>query len=154
MAQGFSGSWAFVDIEIVQDDHIAPGQGGSELGFDVEVEGGAVDRAVDDPGRDQGITAQAGDEGLGLPLAVGHVATQPLAAQRAPAQRRHVGLDRGFVEEDEPGRLLAHGGLTSAAPLRALRLHVAAFLLPGQKRFFYSCSPGQSKTWTGSRDRP
>ena len=143
-----------MDIEVVQDDHIALVQGGRELGFDVEVEGGAVDGAADDPGRDQGIAAQGGDEGLRLPLAEGHVSAEPLATQRAPTQRRHVGLDGGFVEEDEPARLLVHGRLATAAPLRALLLDVAAFLLPGQKRFFYSCSPERSETSTGSRDRP
>lgn len=150
-------AWAalglFVDIEVVEDDHIAPVQAGRELGFDVEVEGGAVDGAVDDPGCDQGIAAQACNEGLRLPLAEGHLGAQPLAAQAASTQRRHIGLYRGFVEEDEPARLAAHEGLAQAAPVSALLLDVAAFLLPGQKDFFYSCSPGQSETSTGWRDQ-
>ena len=85
--------WAFVDREVVKNDHVARLQGGGELGLDVEVEQVAVDRAVDHPGRVQPVMAQGGDEGLGLPGAERGMVDQALAAWRPPGRLGHVGLD-------------------------------------------------------------
>ena len=54
-----------------------------ELGLDPGVEGGAVDRPLEDPRRDQAVVSQTGDEGLGaLRAAKRRMVAHPLAAPR------------------------------------------------------------------------
>ena len=126
-----------MDVEVVEDDDVAGPQGGRELGGDVDLECRAIHGALDDPGGDEFIAAQARDEGLGLPLAEGRIdRDEPLSARAPPAQGRHVGLDAGLIDEDEPCGLIAHQGLTLVDPRPARRLDVRAFFLRGQQRFF------------------
>ena len=74
LEDGF-GLLAFVAGEVVEDDHVARPQGRRELGFDIGLEDAARFIApVDDPGGGQAVAAQAGDEGLGAPVAEGRVA--------------------------------------------------------------------------------
>lgn len=47
--------------QIVEDDHIALAEGGSQLGFDIGIEGLAVDCAVDDPRCRQPGIGRSGD---------------------------------------------------------------------------------------------
>ena len=68
-----AGGLAFVAAEVVKDDDIARREGRSENLLDVEEEGFAVDRPVDHPRRINPVVAQRGDEGQGLPMAVGRV---------------------------------------------------------------------------------
>jgi len=51
-----------------------------------------------------------------VPLAKGRIGHEPLAPQAAPAQGCHVGLHARLIDEDEPGRLSAHEGLTMFDP--------------------------------------
>jgi len=77
--------------------------------------------------------AQRADEGHGLP--VRHMSDQPLAALTPAAQRRHVGLDPGFIDEDKAARV----NLDVAAimnPARTPPRHVRTGLFGGQNRFF------------------
>ena len=67
---------AAVGGEVVQNDDITLVQGRGQLGFDIEVEEFPVDWPADDPGRIQAIMAQAGNEGLGLPVAEGGMTDQ------------------------------------------------------------------------------
>ncbi|NDW07410.1 hypothetical protein [Jiella pacifica] len=62
------------------------------------------------------MAAQAGHEGLGLPIAEWRIGSQALAPQAAAAQRRHIGLHANFVDEHQPRRLPAHEGLAAVAP--------------------------------------
>jgi hypothetical protein len=90
--------------QVVQDDDIAWLEGGSELGFDVSFEDAPVHRRVDDEGRGERATAQAGDEGLRLPMSEGGLGDQPSALEAAAAQ-----LSNG-PEQDAPtpdGHVLA-----------------------------------------------
>ena len=47
------------------------------------------------------VVAQRGQEGRGLPVAVRHFGLEPLPQRRPSAQRRHVGLGPGLVDEDQ-----------------------------------------------------
>ncbi len=136
-SQGCCCPWAFMRVEIVKDDDVALVQGRGELCLDVSIEGLAIHGAVDDPWRNQAVAPQSRDEGLRKPFAERRLPAQSLASKAAPSKPAHIGLYRGFVEEDEPARLLAHGGLAMTAPVTPRGLHVAAFLFAGQKCFFY-----------------
>ena len=52
--------------QIIQDDDVARLKGRSRLSLDVSFENEPVHRRVNDKGGDQGVTSQAGDEGLRL----------------------------------------------------------------------------------------
>ena len=63
----------------------------------------------------------------------GTLAGQALAARRPAAQRRHVGLGPGLVDEDQAG------GIDAALvrrPLRAPPRHVGTLALAGDQRLF------------------
>jgi hypothetical protein len=101
--------------------------------LDIGGEQVAVDRSVDHAGAIDAVVPQGGDEGQRLPVAVRHVRTQPLPAKAPPAQRRHVGLDPGLIDEGQPaGGDLALMGL----PAGALEGDVRARLLGGRHGFF------------------
>src|SRR5215217_5903597 len=69
-------------------------------------------------------------------MAEGHRRAQALALARATAQARHLGVDEGLVEKDQPVRLLAHAGLTLARPDTTLVTNVGACALRGHLGFF------------------
>ena len=77
---------ALVRAEIVHDDDVADRQGGDEELLDIGLERQPVDRAVDHAGGGDGITAQGGQEGAGLPMAMRYGAGRPLA-ERGPTVR-------------------------------------------------------------------
>jgi len=124
---------AFVAREIVEDDDVSFGQGRSQLLFDIEREYLAVDGTVDDPGSRDAIAAKRRDECQRLPVAEGSGRRQPLPVRPPAAQRSHVGLDPGLVDENEAGNIdLALMNLP-ACPLTG---DVGAVLLGRPHRFF------------------
>ena len=129
-------SGALVDVEVIPDHHVARLKRRRELGSHVGVELVAIHGSIDDKGGDDGIAAQTGDEGLGVPFAKGRIRLQALAPSAPATQRCHVGLDRSLVHEDEAPGALLHGGLTTFAPLIALPAHIGAFAFRCQQRFF------------------
>jgi hypothetical protein len=56
-----------VHLQIVEDDDVACLQGGSELRLDVDVEGGPIHCAFEEPWGRQPMATQSGNEGLALP---------------------------------------------------------------------------------------
>ena len=144
----------FMDIQIVQDHHIAVPEARRELRADIGVESGTIHGPLDDPGSNKLIAAQAGNEGLRSPLAEGGVSHEPLSLQAAPAQGCHLGLYARFIDEDESRRLATHEGLAMFAPCLAGCFDVSAFFLRRQQRFFYSRSRPCIEAWTGSTGRP
>ena len=92
-----------VRTEIVHDHDVALPQGRNQNLLDVEKEGFAVDRPVDQPGRRNTIVAQSGEKGHGLPAAMRHFGPDPLALRRPAPQRRHVGFCPGLVDENQAG---------------------------------------------------
>jgi hypothetical protein len=75
------------------------------------------------------IAAQRSDEGHGFPVAMPRLGHKPAALGTPAAQRRHVRLDPGLVDEDETGGIDA--GLTRL-PAFALARDVRPILLTGE----------------------
>src|SRR3954453_17477811 len=93
--------------QIVHDDDIAGLQHGDELLLDIGAEALAVDRSVEDARRCEPIAAQCAEEGQRAPVAVRSQSAQPLALRPPTAQRSHVGLDPGLIDEDQALRIEA-----------------------------------------------
>jgi len=106
----------FMGAEIVEDDDGSRVERGRELCFDICGESRPVHGSLDDPGRDQGVRGQTGDEGLGAPFSEGRGGAQAFALGRSATQADQVGLDGGFINEDQPARFLPHPRLTAAYP--------------------------------------
>lgn len=132
------GAWTFVDVEIVPDHHIARLEGWSELGDHIGIEGFAVYSAVNHPGCYKLVAFKGGDECLGVPFAKRRIGNQPLAPVAAPPQRRHVSLDTGLVNEQQPFGSSPDGWQAMFVPVFTLGLDVGAFAFRRQQRFFYS----------------
>ncbi len=138
-AQHLCGNSAFVNRQVVQNDDAAVERWG-ELGFDIDVEGIAVDGAVEHPRCGQPPAPQAGDECLGFPVPEGRRCFQAFAAWRPPAQSRQLGRDRGFVEEDKTMRLKPHARLAQRDPHAAFLTDVRPCAFRGNQLFFYMLS--------------
>ena len=82
--------------------------------------------------------AQRGDEGRGLPVAVGDGGDHALAAPRPAVAARHRGGGPGLVDEDQPlraqRRLLRAPGAPGGGDVRAV-------LLGGVRGLFFRVSP-------------
>ena len=118
---------------VVEDDDVAGLEGGDEELLDPGLEALAVDRAVEDIGRAQPVRTQPGQEGHGAPVAAGREPLEALALLRPAAQRGHVGLDPGLIDEHQAVRVQpAFQGL----PPRPLAGDRVAGLLKGEQSFF------------------
>ena len=91
--------------EIVHDDDVAGFENRHELLLDIGAEAFAVDRSVEDARRGEPVAAQGAEEGQRPPVAAGREAAQAIALRPPSAQRRHVGLDPGLVDEDQTPRI-------------------------------------------------
>lgn len=131
-----------VGAEIVHDDDVAGHQGRDKELLDVGLERQPVDRAVDHAGSSDGVAAQGGQEGAGLPMAVRHGADRSLAERRTTIGPCHVGLDPGLVDEDQAMRVQSRLVL---APRRARSGDIRAILLGGMECLFLSVSPNASR---------
>ena len=117
----------------VHDDDIAGFEHGQELLLDIGAEASAVDRSVEDTRRGEPVAAQRAEEGQGAPMTMRGEAAQPLALWPPSPQRRHIGLDPGLVDEDQPPRVEPRlPGSPALAPAR----NVSAGLLKGEQGFF------------------
>ena len=130
------GGLALVGRQIVHDHDIAFGEGWSEFFLDVSLEDAPVHRGIDDEGSGELVAAQAGDEGLGHPMAERRLGAQPLALWAAAAQAGHLGGRSGLVEKDQPMRLKPHARLACGCPFLARGFDVGAILLARQQGFF------------------
>jgi hypothetical protein len=133
LAEGASCRLAFVAAEIVEDHDIAFGKGRSKYLLDVEGEELPVDGAINDPWGVNAIDPQGCDEGECLPVTVRNPRRQALSPRSPAAQRRHVGLDPGLIEEDEPLRVDA---MLMGLPSLPLASDVWPILLGRQNAFF------------------
>src|SRR5271168_2040297 len=91
--------------EIVHHDDVAFAQDRRELLLDIGAEAFAVDRPVENARRGEPVAAQRAEKGQRAPVAVRSEAAQALALLAPAAQRRHVCLDPGFVDEDKASRI-------------------------------------------------
>ena len=122
--------------QIVQDDDVARLEGRRQLSLDVSFKNAPVHRRVNDEGGDQGVTSQAGDEGLCLPMSERGFRKQPLALEATAAQARHLGRRSGLVQEDHPVWLKPHDRLARRGPFLARLLYVGPIMLAGPQSFF------------------
>ena len=129
--------WAFVDVEIVPDHHIAGFELWCQLSGHISVKSFAIDGPLNHPRRDQFMTAQSGDKGLGIPFAEGGICKEPLALDATSPQRGHIGFNRGLVDEHEPSGFCPDRGQAMLVPFIALSPDISAFFLRCQKCFFY-----------------
>ncbi len=125
-----------MDVEVIPDDDVTWLESWGKLCSDVSVELVAIHRSIDDEGRGDRVASQPGDEGLRVPLAEGSIGVKALAHFAPAAQRRHVGLDGRFIDEDETARALSHRWLAILEPLIALLAHIGAFAFRRHQRFF------------------
>ena len=113
---------------------------GSRVGaswvFDVSLEDPPIHRRVDDERSGERAAAQAGDEGLGLPMSERSLGEKPSALQATAAQARHLGGGSGLVKEDQPVRLKPHLRLTNGGPFLARLLDVRTIVLACPQVFF------------------
>ena len=123
----------FVAAEVVHDDDVARPERGDQQLLDIGAEAYAVDWALEDAGSDQAIAAQRTEEGQGAPVAVRGEAAQSPAPRTPAAQRRHVGLDPGLVDEHQPARIEARLPAFPALPPPG---DGGMGLLKGEQRFF------------------
>lgn len=92
---------AFVAAEIIENDDIAGFEGSDQFGLDIGLEGVAIDRAIEHPWRLDPVVTQGSDERHGLPVPIRRMSHQGGTAYAPAAQRRHVGLHPGFIDEDQ-----------------------------------------------------
>nr|BAT26800.1 hypothetical protein [Aurantimonas coralicida] len=88
--------------EIVHDDDVAGLEDRRQDLLDIGPEANAVDRSVEDARGGKAVAAQGADKGQSSPVAMWRKTTQALALRAPAAQRRHVGLDPGLINEDQP----------------------------------------------------
>ena len=122
-----------VRTEIAHDDDVAVPQGRDQNLLDVEKEGFAVDRSLDEPRSGDAIVAQSGHEGHGLPAAVRHLGFDALTARRPAPQRRHIGFGPGLIDEHQPSGI---DPIPILGPLRAPTGDIGTILLGGNQRLF------------------
>jgi hypothetical protein len=115
-----------VTAEIVHDDDIALAQRRQQHALDVGSKALTVDRPFNEPRRLDPVEPERGHEGRGCPTAMRHLGDEAPAARRPSAQRRHVGLGPGLIDEDEAPRLDA---ILILDPLRAPPRHVGPVAL-------------------------
>jgi hypothetical protein len=128
--------------------HIARLEGWGELGFDVSLEDAPIYRRVDDERRGERAAAQAGDEGLRLPVSERGLREKPLAFQATAAQARHLGGGSGLVQEDQSVRLKPHLRLANAGPFFARLFDVGTIVLAGAQNFFEAVAGANEPTGT------
>jgi len=126
-------SFRLVASEIVENDDVAFVQGWQEKVLHISAEAFAIDRAVEDAGCRELVMAERAEECQGSPVAVRCEAAQAAPFGAPAPQRRHVGLDPGLVDENEPPRIKPGlPGSPTLAPTRDVR----ASLLKGEQCFF------------------
>lgn len=123
----------FVASQIVEDDDVARCQSWNQALLNPGRKGNAIDGAVEYKGRHDAITAQAGQKGQRLPVTMGHLCDQLLSPLTPAAGSRHVGLDPGLIDEDEPIRVKS---MLMGLPPHPEPGHLRAILLACHQCFF------------------
>ena len=104
--------------------------------LDIGFEDAPIHRRVDHERRGERVAAQAGDEGLGLPMSERRLGEKPSPLGTAAAQTRHLGGGSSLVQEDEPVRLKPHPRLADFCPFLARLLDVGAIVFARPQSFF------------------
>ena len=143
-ADGTTHGVGLVRAEIVHDDDVAVPQGWDQNLLDVEKEGFAIDRPLDEPRGGDAIVAQSGHERQSLPAAVRHFGSDALTARRPAPQRRHIGFGPGLIDEHQPSGI---DPILILGPLRPPPGNIGTILLGGNQRLFLKLS---FSAWTNS----
>lgn len=128
---------ALVARQVVEDHDVAGIECRRELGLDIDLEDLSRHRPVDDPGGGQAVAAQAGNEGLCLPVAERCTSLEPLTVKRPATQPCQLRRGRRLIDEDQPVGLLTHARLTMQPPSAARFADIIAPALRRQQLFFY-----------------
>ena len=106
---------------------------GSRNLLDISAEAFPVDRPVKQAGSRKTVVTQRTEEGHRAPVALWYEAAKANSFRRPSAQRSHVGLDPGLVDEDEALWIKAS---LPRSPAAAAAGHIKAALLKSEQRFF------------------
>lgn len=138
--------------KIIHDHDVAFPEDGRELLLDPCAKAQTIDGSVDDTRRDEPVMTmtQSPEKGQRAPMAKRREAARARALRAPTAQRRHIGLDPGFVDENqtpgiEPG--LPHP--PASTPAR----DVGASLFKREQAFFETeAFPAQEQPHSVVRD--
>jgi len=119
--------------EIVHDDDVAWLEHRYQLLLDIGAKAFAIDWPVEDTGRSQPIVPQGTQECQRAPVAMWRKRPQTLSFWSPPPDRRHVGLDPGLIDEDQP---LGIEVLLQAPPSLSSAGNIGTSLFKGEQRFF------------------
>ena len=133
LAETLADRRSLVAAQIVQHDHVSRSQCRRQHVVDVNKEVLGIHRSIEQPGRFEPVVAQGGHEGHRVPASVRSLALQPFPTWCPSAQRRHVSLGPGLVDEDQAGGI---NPPLIASPLSAAAGDVGAILLAGAHGFF------------------
>jgi hypothetical protein len=94
-------SVAFVAAKVVHDDDVAWSETWEKDLLNIGLEQVAIDRTIEYARCGDSIAAQGSQEGHGFPVPLRHIGLQPFAFPAPAADRRHVGLGPGLIDEDQ-----------------------------------------------------
>ncbi len=83
------------------------------------------------------MAAQASNEGLGLPMAKGHVIIKPFTYWCPASAFGQFRVGRSFINENKAVNIPAHEGRAPVDPHSAGLLDIKTFLFAGDECFFY-----------------
>ena len=118
--------------EIIEHDDIARLEGADKELFGIGAEALAVNRSVKDAGRLDPVHTQSCEEGQRAPSAMGRFADQAPSTRTPAPQRRHVGLDPGFIQKDEAAGIAA---VLPGPPALPVASGIRPVLLAGERGF-------------------
>ena len=124
---------AAVAAEVVHDHQIAWLKRGNQRFLDIGSKAFAIDRTVDEPRRLDAIVTKRRDKGHGFPMAMGDFRHQSFAPRRPAAQRLHVGLRPGLINEDQA---LGIDPALALPPLQPPPGDIRSIALAGDDGFF------------------
>src|SRR5580692_8020178 len=114
---------------VIEDDDVARLQRWGQNLIDIGPEALAVDWTIENPWGLDTITPQGGEEGHCLPVTVRDLCREPPAPRAPTSDGSHVGLDPGFIDEDEEDETGRINPRLIFFPTRAAARHVGAILL-------------------------
>ena len=123
--------------EIVGHDDLSGPEGRGQLTRNVGVETFAIHRAVEHPGCDQTVAAEACDERLSVPVAKGRMIDQTLADRGPAGGLDEIGFQARLIDEDKPFQYVGHVGLVGFGPDTAPFGHVGSQGFTGEQGFLY-----------------
>jgi hypothetical protein len=134
--------------KIVRNDGIAAAERWGQTVLNIFDEGWPVHRTVEDNGCNHSIVAQAGDEGDGLPMAMGGVANQSNTPWTSTVEPHHVGVGGGLVDKHPSVKhaLLSNPTSSCAHDVGSSLRRGAQAVVPNEKNVAKHCGFRRSVT--------